>query len=120
MKLSELTAEEQIVLLGLMREVVQADGKYSSGERVEVAKLEQELGGDAFVAATKGATDQFTSRDKLMAATRAVERTEARRVILSRLVKMASADHVHEEEEAPLRWLSRVWPDAGLYATEEE
>ncbi len=110
--LAELTADEQAVFMGLLREVVQADGAYSDEEKALVGEIETELGGDAFVTAMAAAKERFTSREALATAAKAVERTEARSLILSRLIHMAAADGVDEEEEKPLKWLARVWPES--------
>ena len=112
MNIDQLSADEKKVLLGLMREVVQADGEYSDEERAEVAKLEADLGSEDFIAAMTAAKEEFTSREKLQAAVKSVTRNEAKKAIFSRLVSMAASDGVDDSEEAPLKWLARVWPDS--------
>ena len=112
MKLSELNPEEQKVLMGLLRDVITADGDYSEVEKAEVAKLENELGGDAFVAAMTAAKTEYTSRAKLKEAAKGVTREEARKTIFDRLIKVASSDGVDDAEEKPLRWLAGAWPNA--------
>lgn len=107
--LNELSEDEQVVLMGLLREVVQADGDYTDAERSEVSILQQELGDDAFLKSMKAAQEKFTSRDKLVEAARLVTRPEAQRAIMNRLIQMAAVDGFDDAEEKPLRWLGREW-----------
>lgn len=112
MKLNELSADEQTLFLGLMREIVTADGEYSDEEKAEVSAIEAEMGSASFVTAMTRAKEEYHSRTTIMEAAKAVTRVEAKKVIMDRLIHMASSDGVDDAEEKPLRWLAKAWPDA--------
>lgn len=114
MKLNELNADEQTLFLGLMREIVTADGEYSDEERAETGAIETEMGADAFLSAMTHAKDKFHSRTDIMEAAKKITRVDAQKVIIDRLIHIASSDGVDDAEEKPLRWLANAWPDAVL------
>jgi len=109
MDLSELTHDETLVLLGLMRVVIQADGEFSTSEREHVALVRTALGQERFHAAMLEVTERFPTNDALKAATKAVTRTEARRAIHDVVVKIAESDAMTRDEEKPVRWLESWW-----------
>lgn len=109
MKLSELSSDEALVLVGFMRIIVRADGDFSDAEREHVHSVEAELGYDRFQKAmldVRGHADQL---DLLKTAAKAVTRPEARRTIYDRLEDIAASDDISSEEEKPLRWLASWW-----------
>ena len=65
MSLSTLNADEAMILMGMLREVVQADGAYTAEEAAEVAKIEAALGVERFQAAVQAARTEFTTRKAL-------------------------------------------------------
>lgn len=109
MEINELTPDEELVLLGLLREIVQADGEYTPQEQAAVDRVRSALGPARFDQAILKAQDRFTSRAELKEQARAVERPEARRAIYDLLVTVAASDGVAESEEAPLVWLASWW-----------
>jgi uncharacterized tellurite resistance protein B-like protein len=109
MELRELNADEDMVLVALMREVVQADGAYSDAERRHVAEVRAALGEARFDAATVAARERFPSRDALKQAAKTLVRPEARARLYDTLEAMARADGKTAEEEKPLRWLASWW-----------
>lgn len=109
MKLTDLNADEDVVLLGLLREVVQADGQYTDAERSKVDALRESLGPDRFDHAMLDAKRRFTTRDAMKAAAKEVTRAEVRAVIYATLLEVARADGVSRPEEKPLAWLASWW-----------
>lgn len=109
MNVEELTQDETLVLVGLLREVIQADHQYSEEERAQVRQLAATIGQDRFDAAIKEASLRFKSVDQLKEAARAVERVEAHRTILECLRRVAASDDLVEAEKKPLRWLDSWW-----------
>ena len=109
MRLSELNEDEELALLGLMREIVQADGEYSPGERHAVDELRTELGTARFDKAILRAMDAFDSRAELKEHAKKITRPEARRAIYAALEKVAASDGVTESEAKPLAWLASWW-----------
>lgn len=109
MSLSTLTAEEATVLLGMLREVVQADGEYSAEEAAEMAQIKEALGDERFEAAVEAARTTFTSRRVLAEWVPKVTRPEARDVILDTLSAVAASDDIAPGEDEPIQWLAKAW-----------
>ncbi|MEM9190182.1 MAG: TerB family tellurite resistance protein [Myxococcota bacterium] len=109
MKLSDLNDHEDLALVGLLREVVQADGEFSDIEREEVAKIRAELGGDRFDDAVAGVKERFPSRAAFKEFLKTIERKEARHLIFETMVSVAASDGVDISEEKPLLWLTSWW-----------
>lgn len=109
MSLNSLFEDEEVALLGLLREVIQADGTYSNDERASVAEIKAALGQERFRRAMQAAEGQFTHRDTLKAYVKGIARVEARRTIYQTLLKVAQSDGLDSQEEKPLRWLASWW-----------
>lgn len=109
MKLSELDTEESTCLMGLLREVVQADGEYSVEEQALVDEIREALGAKRFDAAVVAAKERYRSRAALQEHAQTLTRTDAKTLIVDTLVRIAASDGVDEGEERPLRWLMRTW-----------
>lgn len=110
--MKDFTPEEDLALIGLMREIIQADDEYSDEERVEVDRLRDELGAARFAVAIEIAKKRFKQRRELAAHVQTITRVDAQKTILKRLREVAEADGIHPEEEKPLEWLLNVWPSA--------
>ena len=109
MNVSSLSKDETLALVGLLREIVQADDDYSESERAGVRALRDAIGGDRFDAAVLAARDRFTSRALLKEHAKTIVRPEARKLIHDELRKVAESDGVTESEAEPLRWLASWW-----------
>jgi hypothetical protein len=109
MEITELNETEEVVLVGLMREIVQADGEYTDAERKAVEVVRAELGPERFERAIERARDQLRSRADLKSLAQGIEREEVRELIYRVLEKVAEIDGVAPEEEKPLAWLSAWW-----------
>lgn len=109
--MKDLTPEEDVVLMGLLREIVQADGEYSADEQRVVSKIQAEMGDARFQAAMAGAAE-FASRGELKDACKTITRGDAQRVIFQRLMAVASSDGISTGEQKPLEWLAQLWPKA--------
>jgi len=109
MELHELSHEEEVVLVGLLRDVAQADGRYSAAEKAHIDALRAEFGAARFDAAIGAARERFTSREALKNAAREISRQEARVLIFAQLTALAAADGTSSEEEKPLAWLASWW-----------
>lgn len=110
--MKDFTPEEDLALIGLMREIIQADDEYSDEERVEVDRLRDDMGAARFAVAIEIAKKRFGTRRDLAAHIRTITRVEAQKLILKRMHQVAEADGIHPEEEKPLEWLKAVWPNA--------
>jgi hypothetical protein len=109
MKLDQLTDDEETVLLGWMREIVQTDDDYSEEERAEVARLKGLIGDERFERAIARAKARFPTRAALKEAAKEITRPEARRAMYDYLRTLAESDELLPEEEKPLRWLASWW-----------
>lgn len=109
MQVQDLNAAEDVALLGLLREVVQADGVFTDIEQAEVARIRDAIGETRFNAAIHVVQDRFASRGELKEYLKTIERPGARRVIYDILIEVAASDGVDPSEEAPLRWLKSWW-----------
>src|SRR5690242_14820639 len=83
MELSDLTPEEDVVLLGLLREVITADGKYTSAEKRGVERVRTALGEARFDDAMQAAQNRFAQPGALKDAAKAVTRQSARATIFA-------------------------------------
>jgi hypothetical protein len=109
MNLTHLTPDEDAVLLGWMREIVQTDGEYTDAEREEVVKLRAHLGAERFDRAIVEANERFPDRHALKDGAKTVTRPEARASIYAFLRELAASDEVTADEEKPLKWLASWW-----------
>ena len=109
MLLRELSPEEDIVLVGLLREVSAADGRYSDSEKRHVDRVRAALGDGRFNAAVKTAAERYKSSELLKAGAKTVTRMDARVVIYDTLDAMAASDGKTQEELRPLAWLASWW-----------
>lgn len=110
MELHDLTTEEEICLMGLLREVIQADDDYSEPERVQVLEIRKALGEDRFNRAIDEAKQRYAgSRQALKEHVKTITRPDARAVIYATLQKVAASDGMIEGEAKPLDWLASWW-----------
>lgn len=109
MEIHELTEDETVVFVALLREVVKADEEYSDEERGAVEALSEVLGRDRMTAAMKAAQERYGARAELKDDAKSISRAEARDVIYRTLLGVAEADGVDVAEEKPLRWLATWW-----------
>lgn len=113
MDLTHLTTDEDAVLLGWMREIIQTDGEYSDEERAEVIELRKHLGAERFDRAIVAANERFEDRAALKDGAKAIERQEARQAIYDFLEQLAGSDELTADEEKPLKWLASWWSISG-------
>ena len=109
MDIADLDDSEALALVGLMREVVQADGDYSPEEQGVVREIRDALGHERFDATIERAKQELPGRAEVKAHAKTIERQEARWAIWEQLVDIARSDGVDAEEEKPLVWLARWW-----------
>lgn len=107
--LSDFTPVEDMVLVGLLREIVQADGEFSAAELAETNAIRTAMGEDRFTAATMRLANECPTRAALKEAAVAISRPESRKAIFGILEGVAESDGVDAAEEKPLRWLASWW-----------
>lgn len=105
----DLTDEERLALVGLIKVVIQADRLYSKEEDAELKRIAGEIGEELFIATVDEARERFKTLDAIKEYARTVERQEARELILSTVQEMAVSDEVSPEEAQMVDWLSELW-----------
>ena len=109
MTIQELTNDEALALMGLLREIIQADNVYSQDERASIQKLAAEIGVDRFNAVVAEAKERFPSQKDVKDHAKTITRPEARRAIYEALSEVAAADELLPSEEKVLTWLRSWW-----------
>ncbi|MEM9069602.1 MAG: TerB family tellurite resistance protein [Myxococcota bacterium] len=107
--MKSLTPDEDTVLLGLLREIIIADGEYSDAERTQIDGIRDEMGPERFATAMAAAEAKYPSRTELKAHAKTITRPDAQKLIFERLKKVAESDGIDPKEEKPLAWLTAVW-----------
>jgi len=109
MEFKDLSQDERLVLVALLERTVQADGEYTAEEAGEVAKVSIAMGLEPYNAAVQQAREQLDTQDALKAAVLAVQRPEARELILTAVQDLAVVDEVAKEEMQVVDWLAELW-----------
>ncbi|AKF10765.1 TerB family tellurite resistance protein [Sandaracinus amylolyticus] len=110
MELRDLTNDETVCLMGLLREVIQADDDYSPAERAKMRELRDALGDERFDAAIDEAKRRYAgSRAALKEHAKTITRPEARRAMYALLERVAASDGVTASEKKPLDWVASWW-----------
>ena len=110
MEIHDLTSEEEVCLMGRLREIILADEDYSEPERVQVLLLRKALGDERFDRAIDEAKKRYAgSRHALKEHAKTITRPDARALIYATLEKVAASDGITETEDKPLKWLASWW-----------
>ncbi len=109
MELSELTADERLALVGLLKAVIQADKTYSKEESIELRKVALKVGEELFNDTVMVARERFKSLAAIKAHAETIKRQPARELIMKTLYEMAVPDELSAEEKALLEWLGKQW-----------
>lgn len=119
MEVSELTHEERLALVGLMKAVIQADRIYSDEESEELRKVAKLFGKEQFQQTVAEARELFRTLSDIKDYAVRVERPEARELMFELLDDLAQQDDLVQEERELLGWLSRQWEIDSPYAESE-
>ncbi len=109
MDIRELSSEENIALVGLLKLVIQADKLYSLKESAELKHVASLIGADVFHRSVEAARKKLKTLEDVKAFAPSVTRQEARMLIFSLLQEMAHVDGVVADEEHSLEWLAKLW-----------
>lgn len=110
MTFAELTADERLGLIGLLKVVIQADKLYGRKESAALQRLAAQIGKDLFHETVELARDRFKTLESIKAFASGIERPAARALILRTVTEMAMADEVVQpEEQEVLSWLAGLW-----------
>jgi uncharacterized tellurite resistance protein B-like protein len=109
MGFDELTTEENLALVGLLKAVIQADKVYSEGESGQLKKIAQQMGEPLFHSTVEKARERFKTRGDIQRFAATITRPGARQLIFDTLYQMAVADSIVPAEKDLLNWLAKLW-----------
>lgn len=110
MELSDLTADEKLVLGALIRLMVRADGRFSEEEEQRIQDIGAEIGSpEDLWRAVSDSAQRYTSEASTRAAIPSVTRPEARGLIYDVLFSVAQADSIDAGEQLILDSLRKAW-----------
>jgi uncharacterized tellurite resistance protein B-like protein len=107
---AQLTTDERLALVGLLKIVIEADKRFGLKEAAALQQVAEQVGRREFNQLTDQARARFLDRDALKRHVATIERPEARALIFRTATQMASADSVlAPEEQELLSWLAAEW-----------
>ena len=109
MKIEELTRDEQLVLIGLVRLVMRADSKLSDLESHAAADLCRQMGSDLFYGLAAVARKRFRTPEDIQHVLGTVHRTEAQKLIIDKMEWIAAIDGKVPAEEDLLKRVRTAW-----------
>lgn len=109
MELSDLTTRERVALVALADTVVLADPTASAGEAGAIRDISDAIGEEAFRVALYAVRERVHDEASLERVLGAVERAEARELILAAVLELAAHDGIDTGEARILELASRVW-----------
>lgn len=107
--LQDLTADEKLALVALLKLVVRADRELSSPEVEQLNEIARAVGVDEWHELVGQARGRFRSERDVRQFAERIERRTAQRLIYRQLVRAAKADGLVAEELSVLIWLATLW-----------
>ncbi|HBQ16890.1 MAG: hypothetical protein RLP09_17605 [Sandaracinaceae bacterium] len=101
---------EWLALGGLIRLMLQADGKVTLRENAAVGDLAIRLGAELWTALVR-AELELPSMERTREQARLVQRPEIRALIRDALEELARADGLEASERELLDWLDEIWAE---------
>ncbi len=110
MNLTALTADEQMTLLGLVKQMIAADSNVSKAELAYVETLANRIGPPGyFDDIVRGATDALPNKGDVLRAAARIRGSDERATIYAELRRAALCDGIAGEEQQMLTWLAELW-----------
>lgn len=111
MTISELSHEQRIALVALVKAIVMSNGDVTSGELSEIGQIVIKLGGDEeYRSLLNEADERFSDLDDLKIFLRTIEEEEARSVIFGTVWEESVADpNITHEESELIEWVASIW-----------
>jgi len=109
MELSELSPDELLVLVGLIKLFVHADRAVSKQERTVLRELQAQLGRPRWNEAVHTAKDAFPTVLRLESRARRIRRAGAQHAIHAALMRLAGSERLIEDESHVLQWVADEW-----------
>ena len=110
MQYSDLTFDEAVVFVALVRHLVRIDDLFSMQEMAIMRRIQSEMGpvwGDA----ARTATRRYRDLHQAVEASRVVTRPESRVFLREQLEMVAESDGTVEQEQRLLNLVQAVWED---------
>jgi hypothetical protein len=117
MSIDDLNDEEWLVLGGLVRLLVRADGSVSAEERAHLEDIAEQLGADDFWTAVERAQIELPDAQAVKVRAQGVERRPAQEIIYGVLMDLAMTGAILGAESDILDWLAQQW---GIESTIED
>jgi uncharacterized tellurite resistance protein B-like protein len=109
MELSDLTHDERLALVALVKTVVASDAAVSEDEQAHIATLATVFGDEAYRALLTEADERFADEAELKPFLAALGRQEARELIYGIVLDAALPDLIDKHESSLLGWLASTW-----------
>lgn len=109
MKIADMTEDEQHALAGLVRWMLQVDGRISTEERTHLDVIAEQLGTEQFWALLDMAEREPLDVEALRACASRVLRKPAQETIYGALLDIAIAGTIVSSESEVLDWLIGFW-----------
>jgi uncharacterized tellurite resistance protein B-like protein len=107
--LDQLSEEEQLALVALLKLIVRADKELSSPEVQQLQDVARQIGTERWRQLVATARERFRTQRDAKQQAQSISRREAQRAIYKTLVKAAKADELVPAEVAELLWLAKIW-----------
>jgi len=109
MQLSELTSEEQIVLVAILELTVASDANVSDEEQAHLQRVVSAIGPQAYRRASAEADRRFRDEEQLRMYVPVIARPAARELILETVIEAALPGGVDAHESSLVQWLADTW-----------
>jgi hypothetical protein len=109
LEIADLTREEDLALIGLLKAVIQADKELSFEENEELKRIAGLMGRERFHERVGEAKEMFVKLSDIKGFVRKIDRKPARRLIFDLLKYMAERDGINPAEDELMAWLAEVW-----------
>jgi hypothetical protein len=109
MEITDLTEDERLALVAVVRRVAEADTYVTDPEAQQLRAIIKALGEQAYRDACDVVDGRFADAEQLKTFLRGIERQAARELIYSTGLALSLADSGDRNEKEILEWLSRNW-----------
>lgn len=107
--INELTPEEDLALVGLIKAVIQADLQLTPEENKHLDLLAALMGRERFELRVSEARQRFITLSDIKQFAGLIQRQDARQYIFNLVYEMAKQDELLAAEEDLLAWLAERW-----------
>lgn len=107
--LEDLTEEQRMALVGLLKVVVLADGTISDEEVAEVAEVVDALGEEEYQRQLDRFEAEFPDQPSFQKFLETIQDQDARELIFGTILSGAAADAIEKGESELLGWLAKAW-----------